>query len=194
MKWPRRLFFTLWYFRDPPWDTNITPPELVDFMNHHSPGRAIDLGCGTGTNVIALAQHHWRVVGVDYVRKAIRTARRKARQANVQAEFRVGDVTDMGWVTQPFDLVLDIGCLHSLDASSRQRYIQNLKNILSPGGIFLLYAFVKGSDPTSTGLTDADLDMIALDFDLVAREDGMDRDRVSSWFTYQRSMPPQEES
>lgn len=187
MKWFRRLFFTLWYFRDPPWDTNISPPELIEFMNNHAPGRAIDLGCGTGTNVIALAQHHWQVVGVDYVRKAIRTARRKARQANIQAEFRIGNVTNLDWVTQPFDLVLDIGCLHSLDAASRQKYISNLKNVLSPGGIFLLYAFVKGSDSTSTGLTDADLDRIAVDLDLAAREDGQERNRASSWFTYQFS-------
>ena len=124
---------------------------------------------------------------MDYVRKAIRTARRKARQANIQAEFRIGNVTNLDWVTQPFDLVLDIGCLHSLDAASRQKYISNLKNVLSPGGIFLLYAFVKGSDSTSTGLTDADLDRIAVDLDLAARENGQERNRASSWFTYQFS-------
>ena len=55
MNFLRRLSFLLWYFRDPPWDTNISPPELLDFINRHPPGRVLDLGCGTGTNVITLA-------------------------------------------------------------------------------------------------------------------------------------------
>lgn len=37
----------------PPWDTNITPPELVaevEGPQARTSGRALDLGCGTGTN------------------------------------------------------------------------------------------------------------------------------------------------
>src|SRR5689334_21905005 len=50
----RRLSFNLWYFRNPPWDSGISPPELLEFIQTHPAGKAIDLGCGTGTNVITL--------------------------------------------------------------------------------------------------------------------------------------------
>src|SRR5881296_1344749 len=50
--------------RRPPWDTGITPPEVERFVASHAPGRAIDLGCGTGTNAVYLARHGWSAVGV----------------------------------------------------------------------------------------------------------------------------------
>src|SRR4030088_2327032 len=61
----RRLWFGLWYWlpRRPPWDTGVTPPELERFMGSHPPGRALDLGCGTGTNVVYLTRHGWTAGG-----------------------------------------------------------------------------------------------------------------------------------
>ncbi len=57
----RRLAFNFWYFRKPPWDSGISPPELLEFIRTHPAGKAIDLGCGTGTNVITLAKAGWQV-------------------------------------------------------------------------------------------------------------------------------------
>ena len=84
----RRLLFQYWYFGQPKWDTGISPPELIEFINEHQPGRAIDIGCGTGTNVITLAKAGWGVTGVDFVR-AIRKAKQKLKNAGVQVEVRV---------------------------------------------------------------------------------------------------------
>ncbi len=70
----RRLEFDLWYLFRPPWDSGISPPELFEFMAGHAPGRAIDLGCGTGTNVVTLATHGWQVIGLDFSPRAVRIA------------------------------------------------------------------------------------------------------------------------
>jgi cyclopropane fatty-acyl-phospholipid synthase-like methyltransferase len=187
MSLSRRLFFNLFYFRRPPWDTGISPPELLAFISTHPPGRALDLGCGTGTNAITLAQHGWQVIGVDFVGRAIRAARRKAKQAGMQVEFRVDDVSRLRGVSGPFDLVLDIGCLHSLTPQQKAAYIDNLPRLLAPQGTFLLYAFVAQSeDSQGSGLTPNDLRLLASRLRLAQRVDGADRGgRPSAWFTYQ---------
>jgi len=105
------------------------------------PGRALDLGCGTGTNCIYLARHGWEVVGVDFSAVAIRRARRRARRAGVTVRFYRADVTDLSFLDGPFDLALDTGCLHSVPSERWERYAEELARLVRPGGLYLLYAF-----------------------------------------------------
>jgi len=77
----------------PPWDTEVAPPELAQAIKGTAAGRALDLGCGTGTNSVYLARHGWDVVGVDMVKSALRRAKVKAHAAGVRPEFLRGDVT-----------------------------------------------------------------------------------------------------
>src|SRR5512146_2875944 len=112
----QRLFYEFMYrFRQPPWDTGVTPPEVVSFVEGGKvkPGRALDLGCGTGTNSLFLAAHGFQVVGVDYSSKALARARAKALRDNMHVDFVQSDVTRLDFLQEPFDFVLDIGCFHS---------------------------------------------------------------------------------
>lgn len=180
----RRLLFSLWYWLPsrPPWDTGVTPPELDRFVESHPPGRALDLGCGTGTNVVYLARHGWEAVGVDFAGRAIAKARRRARDAGVSSTFLVGDATRLA-VTGRFDLALDIGCLHSIAVSGRAGYMAGLARVVRSGGTFLLYAFAPGG-PTF-GLTVDDVRTTFADaFDVVGVEEG--KGRPSAWYTLVR--------
>ena len=140
----QRLIYNLWYYFRPPWDTGITPPEVVEAIEGPealAPGRALDLGCGTGTNSLYLARHGWQVVGVDLSVTAIRKARRKAKEAGLPADFYIADVTRLDFLLPPFDMALDIGCFHALDAEGRVRYRDGLHRLLRPGARYMLYAF-----------------------------------------------------
>jgi SAM-dependent methyltransferase len=183
------LFFRIWYYRNPPWDTNQTPPEVYEFIESKPPGRALDLGCGTGTNVITLAKFGWQVVGVDFVPKAIRTARKKAEKACVQAEFHVDDVTRLDNVQGSFDFILDIGCYHSLDSNGMQAYRQRVQQLLAENGTYMIYLFFRPVEGSSglTGSKAGEADLAPfLDFlDLVKREEGTERGSYRSvWITY----------
>jgi ubiquinone/menaquinone biosynthesis C-methylase UbiE len=187
----RKLQFNLWYFRSPPWDSGITPPELFEFIQAHPAGRAIDIGCGTGTNVITLAKTGWQVTGFDFAARAIQIAKRKAKKANIQANLFTDDATRMKKVTGQFDLALDLGCFHSLE--NKADYLTQLDRILAPNGFWLMYGFLaSGTQPTSLGLTDSDLNMIsAQGLTLLSRRNGFDkRERPSAWFLYQKTIPP----
>ncbi len=191
MNFLRRLFFQIFYLRKPPWDTGVSPPELMAYIQDNPPGRALDLGCGTGTNAITMAQHGWDVVGVDFIPRAIKKARKKAGQAQLSIDFRVEDVTRLEGVSGPFDLILDIGCFHSLPDQGKTTYLQNLERLLAPSGTFLMYAYFHLPDepPNSLagGLDEADLRQLGAHLRLVRRQDGSERGRrPSAWIWYQR--------
>jgi cyclopropane fatty-acyl-phospholipid synthase-like methyltransferase len=186
----------IYLFRQTPWDTGITPPELCALVenDHVQPGRALDLGCGTGTNVVYLAQHGFDVVGVDISSRAIVAARRRIEQAGLgrHAQVYAGDVTrlDVLPASGPFDLALDIGCLHVLDAPGRERYASALASRVKPGGLYLLYAFglcvqfgkKMGIAPQETARLFTPI------FKLLRVEHGQDRGGIgSAWYTFQMS-------
>lgn len=140
---PDRWKFAWRYLRgDIPWDTGITPPEVMEFLERASPGNALDLGCGTGTNAITLASRGWKVTGVDFAPPAIRHARRKAAEAGAAIDFRVADVSDLSMLAGRYDYALDLGCLHSLPERLRAGYAAGLERLVRPGGTYMLYAWL----------------------------------------------------
>ncbi len=182
------LFYQWRYFTGKtPWDTNVTPPELVELIEHKHlpPGRALDLGCGTGTNALYLAAHGFEVIGVDYVPRAIEVARRKAQQQNARVEFRTADVLNPGAFAAPFDLILDIGCFHSLAPQARAQYADNLRCWTRPGSRFMLYAFFPRQFFGRTlGVTRAELEnLLARDFVLLQYAD----DEKSAWYRWEHA-------
>jgi len=184
----RRLNFNLWYFFHPPWDSGISPPELLDFIEYHPPGRAIDLGCGTGTNVITLARHGWEVTGIDFAPRAIQIAERKVGNAHVIARLSVGDVHKMNGISGPFDFALDMGCFHGV--GKREGYLSELNRILPNGAYWLMYGIMKPlTRQNGPGLVSVDLDLAeTFGLHLLSRTDGMDkRSRASAWFLFQRT-------
>jgi len=187
----RRFLFHYWYFGKPPWDTGVSPPELFEFIQNHEPGRAIDIGCGTGTNVITLAQAGWRVTGVDFAPRAIKIAQQKLKRSGMQANVQVADATNLREIVGPFDLALDLGCFHGISREGRAKYLDQLQRVLAPNGFWLLYAFLSPGTPRSGhGLDEPEIDLISSQLTLISRRDGFDkRDRSSAWFLYQKQIP-----
>jgi ubiquinone/menaquinone biosynthesis C-methylase UbiE len=183
----RRLQFDLWYLGSPPWDSGITPPEVFEFIQSHPAGRALDIGCGTGTNVITLAKAGWQVTGFDFASRAIQIAKRKIKQTNIQAELFTDDATHMKNVNGQFDLALDIGCFHGLE--NKVDYLTQLDRVLAPGGFWLMYGFLaQASDPSAPRIDPADLSRIsAQGLTLLSQSNGFDKhERPSAWFLYQK--------
>ena len=184
-----KLFFTLTYwFGVPPWDTGVTPPEVHKFLEENPPGKALDLGCGTGTNVITLAEHGWLAEGVDYVPRAVKTAKRKARKNSLgdSVKFRVGDVLSQSAFQGDYDLILDIGCFHSFSGENINRYIENISSHLSSAGSFLLYVHLDESSGTGHGATEESLKKLGEKLKLVQRIDGEESSRPSAWLEFRK--------
>ena len=186
---PNRLKFQWRYWRrQTPWDTQVTPPEVMEFIARTSPGKALDLGCGTGTNAITLARHEWRVTGVDFIPKAILAARAKAARSGFAIDFLVASVTDLSALSGPFDYALDIGCLHALKAGDRMRYAVNLSRLLRPQAWYMLYAWLPRSRKGGVvGISTEEVEILLReDFSKVRTAIGEENGNPSSWYWFQR--------
>jgi SAM-dependent methyltransferase len=184
MKW---LSFNFRYFWDAPWDTGISPPELIEFIQNSKPGRALDLGAGTGTNIITLARAGWEAVGIEYAIAAVIIARQKIKRAGVDAKILFHNVTDLDFKTRDFDLVVDIGCFHSLNPAKRMQYRKNLYRALKPGGIYLLYSFLIDGIENQTGICEVEIEHFSHKLEKLSEIRGTERQlRNSVWLKFRK--------
>ncbi len=181
----------MYRFGNPRWDSGVTPPEVVAEIRDAEikQRRALDLGCGTGTNSIFLARHGIDTVGVDFSPRAISLAQAKARRAGVPVQFHVSDVTRLDFLSGPFDFVLDIGCFHSLDYDGRARYTDNLLRLTCPDALYMLFAFgPRRARFRNLGVTPAEVrKLFGTQFALKRLEEGTDRREFqSAWYWFIR--------
>jgi len=182
----RWLWFNLAYFKKPPWDTGVTPPELYQFIESHPPGKALDLGCGTGTNLLTLASYGWQVTGIDYAWRAVQTARRRLIENGVTGFVAAGDVTMMQRVQEQFNLVLDMGCYHGIPTNRRSFYRANVLRWLAMGGTFLLYAHCLETNGR-IGVDETDIDEFSAMLNFRERLDSSDsRGRHAVWLRFEK--------
>lgn len=134
-----------------PWDTGSPDPLLIAAIESHGiePGRTLEVGCGTGTNAIYLAEHGFDVVGVDVAPAAIEHARAKAHG---RCRFETLDFLNEAVPGGPFQFVFDRGCFHTLDEEhERARFAQNVAGVLVTGGVWLSLIGSTEGAPRDTG-------------------------------------------
>jgi len=138
-----KAFYEIVYSRfRVPWD--IGPRrELVELVEtgRIKPCKAIDLGSGTASNCIFLAQHGFQVIGVDFASAAVDLGKKRAAEAGVMVDFIQDDLTNLSNVSGSFDLLIDYGTLDDLHPSQRDLYLQNVLPLTHPGSQFVLYCF-----------------------------------------------------
>jgi SAM-dependent methyltransferase len=127
---------------DLPWHLSRLDPDLDDALARHgiTSGRALDQGCGRGTQAIALAQRGFDVTGSDVSPTALAAGARAARRARVNIRFVQDDVLATR-LSDPFDLVFDRGCLHVFPPALRPRYVRTVRKLIVPAGWLFIKTF-----------------------------------------------------
>ncbi|MBO4206026.1 class I SAM-dependent methyltransferase [Micromonospora echinofusca] len=119
--------------------------ELVEGPDALPPGRALDLGCGSGRHAVYLAKHGWDATGVDLVADAVAQARNRAVTEGVAPRLIQGDVAELGKLGVPGgnNLVVDAGCFHGLPSRMRDAYVPEVTRLAAPGALLLLLGLAK---------------------------------------------------
>jgi SAM-dependent methyltransferase len=112
-----------------------------------TPARVADLGCGTGTLSVLLAEQGYAVDGLDVSPQMVSRARAKAEAAGVAAVLRVGDANAPALDPASYDVVLSRHVLWAMDdpAAALRRWL----TLLKPEGLLVL---VEGNWSTGAGI------------------------------------------
>lgn len=119
---------------------------LLEGPDALQPGRALDIGCGSGRDAVHLAGRGWQVTGVEVVDKALDRARRRAAQERVEVQWITGDAGELARLgLEPgYSLLYDLGCIMGLSDAARRGAAAGLTELAAPGARLLFLAFKAG--------------------------------------------------
>jgi SAM-dependent methyltransferase len=130
---------------DLPWDSGRPCHELAGRLPwlDLAGDKAVEFGCGTGTNALFMAAAHGLdVVGMDLSATAVQQATHKALAQGIdRARFVTADVL-LPPPVRPgqFALAYDRGCLHSVAPEDRATFASRVADCLAPGGYWITLA------------------------------------------------------
>jgi len=112
--------------------------EAVGFDRYAGKG-LLEIGFGTGTDLLQFARGGARVTGVDLTPRSIEIARRRFEVYGFTGEFLTGDCEDLSFPDTSFDVVYSFGVLHHTPDTLRA--VGEIHRVLKPGGkaIVMLY-------------------------------------------------------
>jgi SAM-dependent methyltransferase len=123
-----------------PWDTGAPDEQLVRFVREGgvSAGPALEIGCGTGTNSVWLAEQGFSVLGLDLSPLAVRAANARLGGRQLDCRVEVGDFLVQAVPGGPYAFVFDRGCFHVFDEeATRALFAERVAALLAPGGLWL---------------------------------------------------------
>jgi SAM-dependent methyltransferase len=181
-----------------PWDLGRPDYNLINILKQISvkPCKALDIGCGTGDNVIWLASNGFTVTGTDTVAEAVKMAQKKAKESGVNCEFIKSDFLADVLESDSFDFVFDRGCFHSFDSDAeRKQFAENVAITIKKGGIWLSLIGSADDPPRESGPPQRTarniIDAVEADFEILSlmsgRFDSNDPIPARAWICLMRA-------
>lgn len=119
------------------WSGRVNP-VLADIAGTLQPGRALDLGCGEGADVVWLAGQGWEATGIDISPTAIRRATAAADAAGLGPDRAAFVAADLSVLPDgEYDLV-SASFLHSPVELPRTDILRQAAGRVAPGGHLLV--------------------------------------------------------
>lgn len=137
-----------------PWAHSKPDFNLVEMVNQWpiKPCRALEVGCGTGTDSIWLSKNGFDMTAFDVSPIAIEMAKKKAEKSKADCHFKVFDFLNNSLNNSYFDFVFDRGYFHSYNSATvRKKVAGKIAKQLNQGGYWLSLIGSCDSAPRDTG-------------------------------------------
>ena len=119
-------------------DYEAPDPDLLEIIDGLKPGRALDLGCGAGGLLLAMAERGWELTGIDIANTAITAAGKVLSARGFSAELCVADATT--WKPEAdYQLITSSFALPGI--ARRASIFSMIRGALAPGGVVALKEF-----------------------------------------------------
>jgi SAM-dependent methyltransferase len=137
----QRLFEQM-YEGQVPWDTGRPQPAIIRLAEAGQiRGSVLDVGCGTGENLLYLAARGHEAWGLDFVPVAIERAKAKAAERQIGAYLLVANALELNKLGRQFDTVIDCGLFHTFADTERPVFVKGLAEVLRSGGLLYILCF-----------------------------------------------------
>jgi SAM-dependent methyltransferase len=113
--------------------------EMAEFR-YHAGERVLEIGCGTGCDLLQFAKHGAAAIGIDITQEHLRLARQRVED---RAEVKYGDAREIPVADSSIDYVYSHGVIHHSD--DPKRIVSEIMRVLRPGGRFNVHVYAKWS-------------------------------------------------
>lgn len=97
----------------------------------------LDLGCGVGRHAAFLAALGFELSAMDASASGLDYARGQAAAMGADIAFKRGDMTDLPYEDNRFDMVLSWNVIYHGDTAVVREAVAEIRRVLRPGGIYL---------------------------------------------------------
>ena len=140
--WEEKYKKDLSYRNKYPW-TEIVAFIFSNFKNldDRKGKKVLELGCGTGSNLIFCSKEGMDCYGIDASSTVISYAKSFSKSEGVNCNFKIGDFTNLPYEDSKFDVVLDRSALSLCTIEGFKKAVSEAQRVLKSGGLFFLSPF-----------------------------------------------------